>query len=126
LKMAYFNLVVAAVVVVAAVSSVAGQPIILDENLQPIIIVDSQATLDDPWIVDDQGSLVRVRRDSPGYGAPPVHQPSYEPVHKPQSYGKYTPGKVGPVYTFVKTDYHGNFKWGVRHRAGTKYAGSYH
>ena len=31
------------------------------------------------------------------------------------------PGKVGPVYTFVKTDYHGNVKWGVRHVAGKQY-----
>ena len=30
-------------------------------------------------------------------------------------------GHVGPVYTFVKTDYDGNFKWGVRHVAGHQY-----
>ena len=34
----------------------------------------------------------------------------------------YKKGIVGPVYTFVKTDYHGNFKMGVRHVAGKKYA----
>ena len=37
------------------------------------------------------GGLVRVRRDTP-YGAPP-------PV-----YGAAPRGRVGPVYTFVKTD----------------------
>ena len=30
-------------------------------------------------------------------------------------------GHVGPVFTFVKTDYDGNFKWGVRHVAGHEY-----
>lgn len=23
---------------------------------------------------------------------------------------------VGPVFTFVRTDHHGNFQWGVRHK----------
>ncbi|KAK4009883.1 hypothetical protein OUZ56_019026 [Daphnia magna] len=31
-------------------------------------------------------------------------------------------GRVGPVYTFVKTDPKANFKWGVRHRVGSQYA----
>merc|ERR1712203_973718 len=30
-------------------------------------------------------------------------------------------GRVGPVYTFVKTDPKANFKWGVRHVAGVQY-----
>ena len=30
-------------------------------------------------------------------------------------------GRVGPVYTFVKTDPEANFKWGVRHVAGSQY-----
>ncbi|KAG7160167.1 hypothetical protein Hamer_G012709 [Homarus americanus] len=54
----------------------------------------------------------RHRRDT-GYAAPPTHK-------------SYSKGRVGPVYTFVKTDYNGNFKWGVRHRAGSQYAGGYH
>jgi hypothetical protein len=36
--------------------------------------------------------------------------------------GYYKPGKVGPVYTFVKTDPYAHVKWGVRHVAGKKYA----
>lgn len=60
---------------------------------------------------------------SNSYG-PPAHEPAYKPA--PTYKKKYTPGKVGPVYTFAKTDYHGNFKWGVRHRAGSQYAGSHH
>ena len=41
------------------------------------------------------------------------------------SYGHsgYKPGRVGPVYTFVKTDPYAHVKWGVRHVAGKKYAG---
>ena len=72
----------------------------------------------------------RERRDTP-YGAP---APYYAPVHHGPK------GKVGPVYTFVKTDsqvrpeelvelrrrfyddnIQANFKWGVRHRAGAQY-----
>ena len=36
-------------------------------------------------------------------------------------YAKPHRGKVGPVYTFVKTDPKANFKWGVRHVAGVQY-----
>ncbi|CAG9767302.1 unnamed protein product [Ceutorhynchus assimilis] len=32
-------------------------------------------------------------------------------------------GITGPVHTFVKTDKHANFKWGVRHHVGHHYAG---
>ena len=60
---------------------------------------------------------MRVRRDAPpSYGppAPAYHEPApyHAPAHK---------GRVGPVYTFVKTDPQANFKWGVRHRAGAQY-----
>ena len=50
----------------------------------------------------------------PSYGPP---APSYNPA--PAYHGP--PGRVGPVYTFVKTDPQANFKWGVRHRAGAQY-----
>ena len=48
----------------------------------------------------------------------------YQPADLPvaaSSYGKHPRGKVGPVYTFVKTDPDANFKWGVRHVAGAQY-----
>lgn len=32
-------------------------------------------------------------------------------------------GVTGPVHTYVKTDKHANFKWGVRHHVGHHYAG---
>ena len=59
---------------------------------------------------------MRVRRDTPGYAppAPAYHEPA--PYHAPRAHGR-----VGPVYTFVKTDPQANFKWGVRHRAGEQY-----
>merc|ERR1719150_1831043 len=67
--------------------------------------------------------LHRVKRDLPvapiPYGAPPpppVYHAEPAPYHGPK-------GKVGPVYTFVKTDPKANFKWGVRHVAGHQYAG---
>ena len=57
----------------------------------------------------------RVRRDAPPSYGPPA--PAYAPA--PAYHGP--PGRVGPVYTFVKTDPQANFKWGVRHRAGAQY-----
>ncbi|KAG6453498.1 uncharacterized protein LOC115445664 [Manduca sexta] len=33
-----------------------------------------------------------------------------------------TGGVTGPVHTFVKTDKNANYKWGVRHHVGDKYA----
>ncbi|CAK1603910.1 unnamed protein product [Parnassius mnemosyne] len=33
-----------------------------------------------------------------------------------------TSGVTGPVHTFVKTDKNANYKWGVRHHVGNKYA----
>merc|ERR1712037_1085514 len=54
---------------------------------------------------------LRDRRDTRPYAPPsPV---SYSAPH--------VKGRVGPVYTFVKTDPQANFKWGVRHRAGAQY-----
>jgi len=50
--------------------------------------------------------LAEARDDS--YGQPAYAPAPYKPPHK---------GYGGPVYvkTFVKTDYDGNFKWGVKH-----------
>merc|ERR1719282_1242818 len=56
----------------------------------------------------------RVRRD-----APPSYGPPAAPAYHPAPH--HAPGRVGPVYTFVKTDPQANFKLGVRHRAGAQY-----
>merc|ERR1711976_535265 len=72
------------------------------------------------FLLDDiEGAepVLRVRRDVPSPYAPPApayHEPA--PYHAPKAHGR-----VGPVYTFVKTDPQANFKWGVRHRAGAQY-----
>lgn len=30
-------------------------------------------------------------------------------------------GYIGPVYTYVKTDKHAHYKWGVKHKVGKHY-----
>merc|ERR1712226_1087040 len=67
------------------------------------------------FLDDGEVEQYRVRRDAPPAYGPPA--PAYAPA---PSYGGYA-GRVGPVYTFVKTDPQTNFKWGVRHRAGAQY-----
>merc|ERR1712037_246446 len=70
------------------------------------------------FILDDgeDGLVHRVRRDALPYG-PPAPAP-YQPA---PHYGPKDP-RVGPVYTFVKTDPQANQpKWGVRHKAGAQY-----
>merc|ERR1712193_148540 len=86
------------------------------------------------FILDDEDfeSHLRVRR-SPQVqrrdGPPPIAVTQFAdeksdpysppiPYKAPKSYKK---GRVGPVYTFVKTDPYANFKWGVRHVVGHKY-----
>jgi len=62
-----------------------------------------------------QPSASNLKRDSLGpiIYADDKADPGYAAPHKG--------GKVGPVFTFVKTDPYANFKWGVRHVAGVKY-----
>lgn len=54
-------------------------------------------------------SVVRVRRSTENQQASPVAAAS-EPKLRVKRHGKYY---IGPVYTYVKTDKHANFKWGV-------------
>merc|ERR1712172_234207 len=54
------------------------------------------------FLLDDfegQENLMRVRRDTPGYAAPAPYSPPAPSYHAPAH-----KGRVGPVYTFVKTD----------------------
>lgn len=30
-------------------------------------------------------------------------------------------GVVGPVHTYIRTDYDGNYRWGARHYVGSSY-----
>ncbi|CAB3243745.1 unnamed protein product [Arctia plantaginis] len=59
----------------------------------------------------------------------PQHRPKrghddYDHDHDYQSGNNHrgTSGVTGPVHTFVKTDKNANYKWGVRHHVGDKYA----
>ncbi|KAK9878774.1 hypothetical protein WA026_023754 [Henosepilachna vigintioctopunctata] len=44
---------------------------------------------------------------------------NFDPRYKRE----HSDGITGPVHTYVKTDKHANFKWGVRHHVGHQYAG---
>ena len=88
----------------------AGRIFLLDDGFEgkrsgfTSALVFSSKFLDEP--------LMRVRRAT-GYGyAPPTPVPSYYAPAK---------GRVGPRYTFSKTDPQANFKWGVGHMAGFQY-----
>ncbi|CAH2075070.1 unnamed protein product, partial [Iphiclides podalirius] len=83
---------------------------------------------------------VRVTRFAPPPHPPPRHHRIPSPIRQeePQwrrpkrDYGDHdhdhdydhrgTSGVTGPVHTFVKTDKNANYKWGVRHHVGNKYA----
>merc|ERR1711936_1284298 len=71
--------------------------------------------------VDEQFAAPSLNRRA---GPPPLPpQLSYAedlPVSASNTYAA-PKGRVGPVYTFVKTDPEANFKWGVRHVAGSQY-----
>jgi hypothetical protein len=50
----------------------------------------------------------------------PDQEPAGSDSYGGGGYG-YPEGRVGPVYTFVKTDPYAHVKWGVRHVAGSQY-----
>jgi hypothetical protein len=107
-----FQLFATALVAISYIScAYAGQMFILDdEDLEQHIRV--------------RRSPQAQRRDGPGL-LPILADEKSDPYSPPISYKPapkgYKKGRVGPVYTFVKTDPYANFKWGVRHVVGTKY-----
>merc|ERR1719250_174698 len=77
-----------------------------------------------PFIVDDGAEYL----DGAEYVEKAVPEVVYQPIpvqvkrDRRENPSYHAPkGRVGPVYTFVKTDPQANFKWGVRHRAGSQY-----
>lgn len=91
----------------------AGQMFILDDEDFADHIRVRRSPQDAPRIAQ--------RRDGPIFIA---DEKSDIPYHSPPSYAPakgYKKGRVGPVYTFVKTDPYANFKWGVRHVVGHQY-----
>ena len=68
----------------------------------------------------------RSPKEEPAQGAPLRYAPAPkdeadQALAGSTAYAKGPKGRVGPVYTFVKTDPKANFKWGVRHVAGVQY-----
>ncbi|XP_014362993.2 uncharacterized protein LOC106714454 [Papilio machaon] len=56
---------------------------------------------------------------------PQAHRPKrgyYDHDHDLDQDRRETSGITGSVHTFVKTDKNANYKWGVRHHVGNKYA----
>ena len=84
-------------------------------SLTPLI----SPTVEDIPRIRRQG-VIEPRDDPYGYKPEPYKPEPYKPEpYKPKGYKH----KGGPVYvkTFVKTDYDGNFKWGVKHNVDESY-----
>lgn len=62
-------------------------------------------------------TVLRVRRSVEKEMTKPA---ASEAKLRVKRHGKYY---IGPVYTYVKTDKHANFKWGVKHKVGKKHHG---
>merc|ERR1712034_300198 len=82
---------------------VSAMPFVIDDGESEQIVPEAAYNQPEEVIYLNNPEQFRDRRDSPYAPAPAYGAPK---------------GKVGPVYTFVKTDPQANFKWGVRHRAG--------
>merc|ERR1712117_29449 len=96
------------VVLFAVVCAASGRVFLIDDGMiAPTYRVARQVAMEDGEEAEFYDGPVN-RRLSPS---------EYELV-RPASHAPKAHGKVGPVYTFVKTDPQANFKWGVRHVAG--------
>ncbi|KAM3962914.1 uncharacterized protein ACR2FA_003011 [Aphomia sociella] len=62
----------------------------------------------------------QVSPDEPQWQRPKRNH--HDDYHHDDNDHKATSGVTGPVHTFVKTDKNANYKWGVRHHVGNKYA----
>ncbi|CAG0917252.1 unnamed protein product [Notodromas monacha] len=59
-------------------------------------------------------SKIKAQRNYPSNNSRNKRQQGYGPAHPPSS-GQTGLAAAGPVYTFMRTDLAGNYKWGVRH-----------
>merc|ERR1711892_34999 len=112
ITLADMNMLQFVLILGTSIPFIATMPFVIEgEDYQDVVLLENEP---EPQRYLSPDEYIRERRDSPPvYGAP-----SYSPPAP--TYGR-PPGRVGPVYTFVKTDPEGNFKWGVRHRAGSEY-----
>nr|XP_026486293.1 uncharacterized protein LOC113393554 isoform X1 [Vanessa tameamea] len=68
---------------------------------------------------------IPIRQQQPKFEQPEPtkwDRPKREHYDNDDYENKGTSGVTGPVHTFVKTDKNANYKWGVRHHVGNKYA----
>ncbi|KAI8428469.1 hypothetical protein MSG28_007280 [Choristoneura fumiferana] len=66
---------------------------------------------------------IPVQEDESEYQRPKRGHDDYDYGHDhDRDHDRGTHGVTGPVHTFVKTDKNANYKWGVRHHVGNKYA----
>lgn len=72
----------------------------------------------DPGQQQYGGQHMRYRRAAnpePG----DIEDATQRPLNRLRRHSKY----IGPVYTYVKTDKHAHYKWGVKHKVGKKHHG---
>ncbi|XP_053602481.1 uncharacterized protein LOC128670665 [Plodia interpunctella] len=65
---------------------------------------------------------IPVRPAPPKTDEPQWERPKRQYDHDHHDHGDHSSGVTGPVHTFVKTDKNANYKWGVRHHVGNKFA----
>merc|ERR1740128_1434773 len=86
---------------------------------RPMESVEEQASIISPIIEIEREKRQPEPQDRQDYGyQQPSYEPSYqpEPSYKPEPYkaDHYKPHLPAQIKSFVKTDYHANFKWGVK------------
>lgn len=95
---------------------------------------DSLPVVPQPHMLDGLPEVTRVRRQHAAYGPPPPSRQSAGVRRSKAEDGnvdqeleesrvkRHHTGSTGPVHSFVKTDKHGHYKWGVRHHVGHGYS----
>ena len=108
----FFETQAALLMLVMAIALVDAYPrlVVLDDGqIEGIYYLDSaQSWPANIWFLSTAPQRVRISRDDKFVAPSTTNKVSNR-------------GRVGPVYTFVKTDPKANFKWGVRHRVGSQY-----
>lgn len=67
--------------------------------------------------------LVQTRRSTGSVSKQPAEQDPEDSIKVPVLIRQKRHSKkyIGPVYTYVKTDKHAHYKWGVKHKVGKHY-----
>lgn len=110
---------------------------------------DTMPVVPQPHMLDGLPEVTRVRRQHAAYGPPPPAARQSAPRERKEGdrrggvetddvvgggggdsdqdleesrVKRHHTGSTGPVHSFVKTDKHGHYKWGVRHHVGHGYS----